>query len=78
MVERGQTWGSALTVDDGHGLMSSVIKDNWHFAAEAEESRVGDAQGKDRGGGRVGCVSACLQDLEPAATAPSPPAATAP
>ena len=65
MLESCQTRSSALTVDHGHDLVLGVIKEDGNFAAETERSRVGDAQGKDRGGACVGCISARLEDAEP-------------
>ena len=62
---RRQPGRGPLAGDHRDPLGPGVVDQDRHLAAEAERPRVGDAQGQDRGGGRVGRVAASLQDFQP-------------
>src|SRR5262249_4127081 len=52
---------------------AGVVDDDRHLAAETERGVVGDAQGKDGGGGGIGSVAAVLQAGDAGIDRPLPP-----
>ena len=61
----GQLGGRALAGKNFDDLSFGIIDDDRNFAAKAEASRIGDAEGQNRGGRGIGRVPASFQDFDP-------------